>query len=908
MVRTSWRVPVVACAVWMAVACSGPGGGGNGGGGCRYQHECSETQACVNGACAEAPTCSSEEEWTFCLDYWSVEDAVAAERAWCDLERCRIACSSDEHCGPERICTDFGECRVFTPVTTAPPGGARTALRAGYGAAELDLPIGIPLGGYGLRFGPPGRFGGGMEASVGQFDGMEARALFLDNGENPLLIVRLPVIFIDASFHEEIARILDAETGQDWREHLVVSATHTHSGPGRLWPLPEKTLLPLGLLGAGDFSDHFYRRAIRSTADAVLRALAQPVPARLGWDIVEPWDTDDAVAHDRREDSPPFDDNRVMIIRVDDTDGVPLAVLFSFGMHGTDNETNYMTDDVLGGAARGLEEALGQRHGRFVPALFINQNSGTMAPSNGGFAVPQSYDRTGALVAATLMPAIEAITTRADVHLASRSHRFEMTYESLGYTPDEWANTNDPPFGGRFRYGAFRCFEGYSPQTEADFLAPEDRNCLGLHTFLYNRPPTPLMRSLITALDIDGLSVVTQPGELSMELSWKILHTLQQEHGVDPLNAFTWGYAQDHHLYLLPESLDLPLPPFPGISTPKAPSEYPPHAFSCLRGGYEASMSSWGTREGDFLVARASEAVGRLAAAATAAGDAPPNVYTPRVEEPFPVDLTPAAEAGRVISDVPAEVVRFDQVEFAWVGGDPSAEAPQSPLVVLERRNTDGTFAEVKLRSHARYDNRSGRMVTRTRQAGAAWEWVVLWEEGKDFPAGTYRFHVDGHCQREAGAAGRQPYTATSREFTVRPLDTLSVVVDTASGVSATLAYPTGAAFTVPGALGDPGRPQGRFRARHPEVPVEVPAALEPVVDVVETAVTVRLVGQGRDETLAPVSLAETREPVPGMANARVTRAGVPLPGNLAAGTYDVTVTVTDTWGNTGTGSATLVR
>lgn len=878
---------------------------------CVHHTDCPDLKVCGGGRCLQPPPCTVSDDWIYCAAGLDEQSPGLGATAFCDLESvdgggiCQVACVEDTDCAAGRICTDFGRCRPATPPTGTPPGaGAAAALQAGFGAVELNIPVGVPLGGYGSRYDPrPSRYGGGLAASRGHYEGLDVRALVLDNGINPVLLVRAPLIFIDQSFQEEVALILEAETGQDWRNSLIISATHTHSGPARLWPLPPRTVLPLGVLGAGDHSRFFYDAVVRSVADAALAALNARVPAKLGWQIVESFDTDDQVGRDRRDQTPPWDDNRMLVIRVDGADGKPLTVLFSYGAHGTANELDYLTGDALAGAELGLEAWLGQQFGQHVPTMFINQNSGSMSPVDGADqGVPTMFERSGVVLAERARAAILDIQTRDNVVLKSRTIRFPFTYRSVGFAPGEWQNPFEPalPLGGDYRYGAIQCFGDYEPGADLAAFKPRDElACFGLHAFGFNQPPTPLTKSMITALSLDGLSVVTMPGELTMELSWLVLRRLQQDHGINPLSAFTWGYAQDHQLYLLPDVVDGPRPPFPGLTTPMAPGDYPPHAFSYLRGGYEASLSQFADKGGDFLVARASDAWRAL----EAPNDVPAGIplrYTPPSEAPFPVDETPVARAGVVLQDMPATLKRLTPVEFVFVGGDPLMEAPLSPLVTVQKEQPAGGFTDVLTASRVPYTNRQVGFVTRLRKNAADWEWVVRWEEVQSFQAGTYRFHVVGHFK---GPAGRTPYTVDSAAFVVEPLDTLVVTAAQAGrDLTGTLQYPAGVKFTDAPINGDEGRVTGSHRMRHVDLPVNIPAPLIPTRDVTAGGVAVQLrQGNTVASEFVAASLTTGTDTVAGRANVPVTRFTAAVPQNVASGTYDARITVTDVHGNTGT-------
>src|SRR5690606_34011610 len=101
-----------------------------------------------------------------------------------------------------------------------------------------------------------------------------------------------------------------------------------------------------------------------------------------------------------------------------------------------------------------------------------------------------------------------------------------------------------------------------------------------------------------------------------------------------------------------------------------------------------------------------------------------------------------------VTIEPPEEVSRLEAIEFGWIGGDPGAEMPQAPRVVLQREVEAGEFVTVTTPSRRPYDNREFLMLTRVRPNDGDWEWLVYWEELKDFPTGTYRFLVEGHYQQ----------------------------------------------------------------------------------------------------------------------------------------------------------------
>jgi hypothetical protein len=751
---------------------------------CSTVDGCADGEVCAAGACVEAPACLAIDDWIFCRDALNELEPGLGRTAVCQSAGegtldfvCRVACEVDSECRPGSLCTDFGRC--VPGLVREPPGtptSTRARLLAGVGEAVLDVPLTTSLGGFSSRAGPgDGAWADGMDAAVGRLEALQARAVSLDAGDGRLLLVRLPIIFPTGAMTEAIAAVLEDQTGEDWRDALVVAGTHTHSGPARFLPLLGESEAVLGPFGIGTFRQEVFDRIVQSSVAAARAAIDAQQPARLGWTIVEAFDVDDALASDRRDESPDFDDNRALVLRVDDDAGVPLAVVTGFGVHPTDNGSNWATNEICGGVERALEDALFPIANRVVPVLFVNGAGGSMSPAAGGrgFAVPHGADYTGRVFAERVLPDLLALETRADVAVGARAHRFQITTETLGYAPGEWVNPGEPPFGGEVTYGGLSCFRGDYDDGDTPFsgaMRRDDMSCgIAFHTFLFNHPPSVFQRTQISAIEIDGLAMLTLPGELTMELGWGIAAALRREAGVDPLSFFAVGYANDHLMYLLPTTLDEDAPPWPGYEGP-APRSFPPLAFSPLRGGFEADTSIWGDRFGDALVQEGLIAWERLQQRAPSSLEAAPPVYPPDVKAPIPVDDTLADRAGVILTDLPPEVARREPTSFSFVGGDVAVEG-QGPEVVLV-----GADGPVLLRSGRPFSTTHTLFPLRVQRAAGEWRWTATLELPLDLPFGTYHLEARGRVQR-AGAV--VDYSVRSSDFTVAPATlTVSAVRD----------------------------------------------------------------------------------------------------------------------------------
>jgi hypothetical protein len=870
---------------------------------------------CVDTVCVESPQCSNEQDWTTCVDAFEQIDPALARRAVCERPYCRIACLVDQHCASGEVCSDHGTCTPFTgEVTGEHPGGdAREPLEAGVGNVLMTFPIGLSQGGYGSRASSgAGRYVESLQKTDGQMHGLYARAFVLDNGERQLMFVRLPVIFPSMPLHEAVARKLQEETGKDWRDSLVISGTHTHSGPTRYWQLPGDALLPLGSFGTDEFHQQVFDWTVGSTFGAAKAALDDLSPAKFGWEIVEGFDTDDQISSDRWGETPPFDDNRLLLFRIDDTDDNPRAVMISFGTHGTVHADSYFTGDVPAGVERALEERLAQTYDRFVPVMFFNENGGSMSPRGDRFGHkgPARFEAIGQLFAERAITALETMTTETDLALDGATHRFPITYDMVGYEPGEWttAGLGQGSPNNELDFGGLQCGGGSGDQDYSTHkTAPVNNGCLAIHAINHHRSVTLFAKSQMSALRIGGLTMLTLPGEATMEFGWQVLREAREQFEIDPLSAWVFGYAQDHQFYLTPTNLRGEMPPFSGLSTPQAPDDYPDYAFSWLQGGYEASMSVWGWLFGDFLVARAMETVGKLEGTGPepALPTALPTEFSRIDENPFPIEVSEESSVGTIVEDPPETVRRFETVEFGWVGGDPGAEMPQAPRVVLEKKN-GSDFEPLQTVRKRPYDNREPVMLTRLRKSDDDWEWVVRWEELGDFDTGQYRFHVEGHYLNASDE--RTSYEAQSRVFDVIATDALKIDVDaTASSISGTLGYPAATPMDYEPSSEDPGKVTGHFRMRHPKVAAGASAPVIAGEDITE-GVTIRINDGSTDVEVfsgSDVTATTAPETVDGREGVPVTRFEAAVSG-LSAGSYTVEVEVIDAYGNTGSGTATL--
>jgi neutral ceramidase len=250
-------------------------------------------------------------------------------------------------------------CAFFSVVATA------GVLKAGAAKVEITPPTGLGMYGYGNRQGK----------STGVLDPLLARVLVLEAGEK-----RLAWLVLDLGeplAPEWIERLRERVRGSSGITHVVVTATHTHSGPDIRDQFPPRE--------SPDWESGVLEKVAKAINDAHERAVEARVGTGYGSILighnrlrVEA----DGSTHwfERNNTMVPTSpvDPTVSVLRVDDTAGRPLAILVNYACHpvvfGSDN-LQYSAD-FPGVMIKTMEQAFG---GETVP-MFLQGGDGDINP------------------------------------------------------------------------------------------------------------------------------------------------------------------------------------------------------------------------------------------------------------------------------------------------------------------------------------------------------------------------------------------------------------------------------------------------------------------------------------------------------------------------------------------------
>ncbi len=186
------------------------------------------------------------------------------------------------------------------------------ALEAGAAKVEITPAIGVPLNGYGDRWG---------RNSVAKHDPLWSRALFLDDGETKVLLVNLDLCVVNPALRSRVLELAPAEVPP---EHIVLTATHTHNGHGGM----------IEMLSMRTISGRFMPEVLEETATKIAQSMQEAIRARrratLGYGTAK----QTVLSCNRRVSEGPIDE-QIGVVAVQDADGNAMAILTNFAAHPT---------------------------------------------------------------------------------------------------------------------------------------------------------------------------------------------------------------------------------------------------------------------------------------------------------------------------------------------------------------------------------------------------------------------------------------------------------------------------------------------------------------------------------------------------------------------------------------------
>lgn len=216
----------------------------------------------------------------------------------------------------------------------APGEQPRGPLRIGTAKIEITPPVGFPLAAYGARI------------STGVHDPIVARALAISDGGETVVLVSVELLAVTDDFFNSVSQKIRAAIPLP-EDHLLIAATHTHSGPGslgkRFWES----------LAAGPYNDGIFDITTTRVAQAAIRAYRGLQPANVTYGRV---DAGDRILNRMIKGGPTDPELSFLVFKT--PDARTLAYLVNFSAHPTvlRSENRLMSGDFPGVVSRVLEE------------------------------------------------------------------------------------------------------------------------------------------------------------------------------------------------------------------------------------------------------------------------------------------------------------------------------------------------------------------------------------------------------------------------------------------------------------------------------------------------------------------------------------------------------------------------
>jgi hypothetical protein len=338
-------------------------------------------------------------------------------------------------------------------------------------------------------------FANRLEPSVGYHDALMAKVLLLDDGATRLLWISCDLIGFSVADAAELRRLV-AETLKMPASNVIVSCTHTHSGPSSM-----------PFRGALDEVDRdWLNRTFRRIADAAGTLPTQCRSARLAHATT----TVAGLGYNRQDNVSPIDERLLVAQLIDERDEV-IATLLNYATHPVvlgEHNLSY-SGDYPGFAIRLLEQSIGG------VALFILGSAGDVDPAvyrdHGRHAGTfDTAEQMGRELASAAVCALRSATPLSNVNLSIAEHEIRIPLDPPPST-DQLENFKSDRLAGRKQ----------DPWTVFELAWAEELQ----HTLQLGTVPRELPVSIV-AINMGPLRAVTFPLETYSQIGLDIRQQL----------------------------------------------------------------------------------------------------------------------------------------------------------------------------------------------------------------------------------------------------------------------------------------------------------------------------------------------------------------------------------------------
>ncbi len=252
----------------------------------------------------------------------------------------------------------FSSCLVAEEASQKPTTSQKTVeFRVGFGERDITPPPGLPLWGYGGRH---------DELALGKLDSLFAKAIVIQAGKDKVAFVGLDLgRGPTRGMMKTIRKTISEKAGI---EHVLISGSHTHHGP--CIELVNKKGFGKGKF---DAAVAYNEKLPDLIIDAIMDADKSAIPARLG--VAKKDVKLNRNRHTKR--IPKATDPMLAVLRFDDMQGKPIAVLVNFAAHPVMTEEAILkySADYPGFLQRKVEAGLNTK------CVFMQGAAGDLSPN-----------------------------------------------------------------------------------------------------------------------------------------------------------------------------------------------------------------------------------------------------------------------------------------------------------------------------------------------------------------------------------------------------------------------------------------------------------------------------------------------------------------------------------------------
>lgn len=398
-------------------------------------------------------------------------------------------------------------------VLGTPPAGAAEgpAIRVGVGETVITPPENMQMAGFARS-----------QISTGVHDDLHARTLALEGPDGTeVVLMTVALVGLSEEFGKRIRDGIAARTGIP-ADHVIISSTHTHSGPSVGRPSDPNADSPV----AQRYGGFLVERCIESA----VTAWESRAPGRIGISSTEVFE----LGRNRRrlQYGGVHPDPEVAVIRIENAKGELLGVAFNYGCHpsGLDFRNTLFSEDWPYYAIRGIKEKLGESVWvAYYQSAEGNINVGYTAELSAvGAEMPvRSYwyiEKKGEQMARAVLDALPAVKTVENPAVAVEQGRFDYPLRNSYPVTLQQAEREAKTAGARLAalekkpdYQGTRILD----RARVDVFSTGQR--LSAAKSFYGATSRPLTRSLEQqSVRIGDAVFVTFPGELFSEIGLEI--------------------------------------------------------------------------------------------------------------------------------------------------------------------------------------------------------------------------------------------------------------------------------------------------------------------------------------------------------------------------------------------------